>query len=172
MCLAHGTYFVMQSIPHVIKGTDRAAQRLAFIGWLSGLGVLIAYLLFMLVGVITLAIAGLWWQAPEFAGALNSAATAPLAVAQDARPVLMLAMAAVASFGYWCRSQASSDEPQEWVKRLLSAVWRLFRLTFSPFLLARQVSLSPAGRALPLHPLERTLASTPAGLSGAFPLLI
>ena len=161
----------MESIPRVIKGTELATQRLAFKGLLSGLGLLIAWLSVLVIGVIALAIAGFWHPTHELASALTSAAAAPLALGQGALSTLLLALVAIVSFGYWCRNQASSGDSYNPVIRLLSTVWRLLRLTFSSLLPARRLSPLLAGRALPLYLPERTLASTPVGSSGALPLL-
>lgn len=161
----------MESIPCVIKGTELAAQRLACRGLLSGFGLLMAWLSVLVVGIIALTIAGFWHPTHELAEVLTSAAAAPLALGQGALSALLLALVAIVSFGYWCRSQASSGNSRHPVIRLLFTVWRLLRLTLSPFLPARRLSPDLAGCTLPRHPLERTHTSTPAGSSGSLPLL-
>lgn len=136
-----------------------------------GLGILIRCLFFFAIfGLLLYPLIGFeaWRPVLESASALSTAATHPIVV----WAVVFLVLTTVASFGYYCLSQASSGNYHKPLERLLLATWRLRRLAFSPFIPVSRASLGPAGRALPLHPLARTLASTPSGLSGALPLLI
>lgn len=157
------------SVMSTTKVADQAARQLAGQGLLLGLGIPgICLITFAIFGLLLHPSMGYeaWVPFLEFASGLPSAVTGTVALL-----ALFLLLLVVASFGHWRRLLATSNESHDIVEGLLTVARRRLRLAFSPFIPASHVSPDQACRALPLHPPERTLASTPAGLSGASPLL-
>ena len=164
----------MQPVMSITKIAKQVARELAVRGMLLGVGVPGACLVALVIcGLFLHSLMGFapWDPALEFSSALAAAMASPYSIWIALLLVLLLVSAVVGSFDGWRSWQSSSGKFDNLDQRLMTVARRLRRFSFSLLIPVRYLSLIWAGRALPLHPPERTLTSTPAGLSGASPLL-
>ena len=170
----------MTPIRRISRFSGFTARRSALIGLAVGLGLPgLCIALFAAYGLAASPLVGpsAWAPAHDFiGGAAHSVTTMPGLIAVAALLLLAIALPATAGFGRWCLTQRTARPadlrlPPILRRPLLHLAGALTRVLLRP----AGITPNPGeiGLANPTGPYspQRTPASTPAGLSGASPLL-
>ena len=170
----------MSYIRQISRQSGFAARRSALVSLALGIGLPgLCIAIFAAYGLAASPLIGpaAWDPASDFIGGATLAVTAtPGLIAVAALLMLAVALPATAGFGQWCLSQTAARTDglrllmllRRPLLHLIDALTRSLRVPAGIIPNPGVVSLAnPTG----LYAPNRTLASTPAGLSGASPLL-
>ena len=157
-----------------------AARRSALVSLALGIGLpALCIAIFAAYGLAASPLIGpaAWEPAHDFIGGATLAVTAmPGLIAVATLLMLAVALPATAGFGQWCLSQAAARPdglrlPPLSRRPLLHIIDALTRALRVPAGIIPNPSVTSLANPTGLYTPSRTLASTPAGLSGASPLL-
>ena len=170
----------MTPIRRISRSSGFTARRSALIALALGLGLPgICIALFVVYGLAASPLVGpsAWDPAHDFiGGAAHSVTSMPGLIAVAALLLLAIALPATACFGRWCLTQTAA-RPADWrlppmLRRpLLHLVGALARALMLPAGIATNPGVTGIANLTGPYSPQRTSASTPAGLSGASPLL-
>ena len=170
----------MTPIRQISRTSGFTARRSALIALALGLGLPgLCIALFAAYGLAASPLVGpaAWAPAHDFiGGAAHSVTSMPGLLAVAALLLLAIALPATAGFGRWCLDQTAA-RPADWrlppiLRRpLLHLVGALARALMLPAGITSNPGDIRLANSIGLYSPQRTPASTPAGLSGASPLL-
>ena len=170
----------MMPIRRISRIAGFAARQLAVMSLVLGLGmpgICIAILAAFGLAASPLIGPAAWAPAGDFAGGLALSVTSMPSVLGVAVLLLMaVALPATAGFGRWCLAQRAARPVELRLspllrRPLLHLAGALTRALMRPAGIAPNPGVARLGNPAGLYSPQRTPASTPAGLSGASPLL-
>ena len=170
----------MMHIRQISRSSGFTARRSALIALALGLGLPgLCIALFAVYGLAASPLVGpaAWAPAHDFiGGAAHSVTSMPGLIAVAVLLLLAIALPATAGFGHWCLAQTAA-RPADWrlppiLRRpLLHLIDALARALMLPAGIIPNPGVARIANCTALYYPLRTFASTPAGLSGASPLL-
>ena len=170
----------MTPIRQISRTSGFTARRSALIALALGLGLPgICIALFAAYGLAASPLVGpaAWAPAHDFiGGAAHSVTSMPGLIAVAALLLLAIALPATAGFGRWCLAQTAARPAELRLlpllrRPLLHLVGALARALLRPVGITPNPGVARIANCTALYYPLRTPASTPAGLSGAAPLL-